>query len=425
MAVSKRLRYEILRRDSHTCRYCGATAPDVPLRVDHVTPVALGGTDTPDNLVTSCEPCNSGKSSATVDSAVVAAVTDDALRWAEAMRQAAADLAEQQKPKLAYRAAFESAWNGWTYENNGKKRTFNLDPEWKSSLDRFREAGLPVEVLPDIVDKAMANKTVLPDNLFRYCCGIAWRMISDLQDRAKVIVGGSPRPTAPVDSIIQAAMDVWAADAGDDANEETRQSLFASAQVHREADVDPHRLVEAAQYAAWFGLTGIGDAITALEHDSVLAKWQSAWHTSTGEYASDEQIARVKERVEALLAAGVYYGRLEKAAVYAGAQRSTFLHFGLTDEESAVAGGSAIGAKAMEIWSRSYFSAAGRWPSADERAAFTESIRRIGRDGDTWIADIYPAAAAAGAYQDPDIGTCITRHLSVFEAAARPLAPAA
>jgi 5-methylcytosine-specific restriction endonuclease McrA len=67
MAVSKRLRYEILRRDNHTCKYCGATAPTVPLRVDHVTPVALGGTDTPDNLVTSCEPCNSGKSSSTVD----------------------------------------------------------------------------------------------------------------------------------------------------------------------------------------------------------------------------------------------------------------------------------------------------------------------------------------------------------------------
>jgi hypothetical protein len=63
MAVSKRLRYEILRRDSYTCRYCGASAPDVPLRVDHVTPVALGGADHPSNLVTSCEDCNSGKSS--------------------------------------------------------------------------------------------------------------------------------------------------------------------------------------------------------------------------------------------------------------------------------------------------------------------------------------------------------------------------
>jgi hypothetical protein len=72
MAVSKRLRFEIFRRDSHTCRYCGATAPGTPLRVDHIVPVALGGTDHPSNLVTSCEPCNSGKTS-TLDGQVAEA----------------------------------------------------------------------------------------------------------------------------------------------------------------------------------------------------------------------------------------------------------------------------------------------------------------------------------------------------------------
>lgn len=66
MAVSKRLRFEILRRDNHTCRYCGASAPATPLRVDHVVPAALGGSDHPSNLVTSCEPCNSGKTSTIV-----------------------------------------------------------------------------------------------------------------------------------------------------------------------------------------------------------------------------------------------------------------------------------------------------------------------------------------------------------------------
>lgn len=28
MAVSKRTRYEVLRRDNHACRYCGARAPE-------------------------------------------------------------------------------------------------------------------------------------------------------------------------------------------------------------------------------------------------------------------------------------------------------------------------------------------------------------------------------------------------------------
>lgn len=45
MAVSTRLRYEILRRDNHQCRYCGGTAPDVKLTIDHVIPETLGGND--------------------------------------------------------------------------------------------------------------------------------------------------------------------------------------------------------------------------------------------------------------------------------------------------------------------------------------------------------------------------------------------
>src|SRR5690242_2374425 len=88
MAIPKRLRYEILRRDNHACRYCGAAAPDVKLTVDHVVPVALGGTDEPSNLVTACEPCNTGKSASTPDAPVVDDVAADALRWSRAMAQA-------------------------------------------------------------------------------------------------------------------------------------------------------------------------------------------------------------------------------------------------------------------------------------------------------------------------------------------------
>lgn len=34
MAVSKRTRFEVLRRDGHRCRYCGAGAEDAALTVD-------------------------------------------------------------------------------------------------------------------------------------------------------------------------------------------------------------------------------------------------------------------------------------------------------------------------------------------------------------------------------------------------------
>ncbi|MEV7815591.1 MULTISPECIES: HNH endonuclease [Streptomyces] len=72
MTVSKRKRFEVLRRDGFRCRYCGAAASAAELEVDHVTPVALGGTDELDDLVTSCGPCNDGKASTAPDEPVKA-----------------------------------------------------------------------------------------------------------------------------------------------------------------------------------------------------------------------------------------------------------------------------------------------------------------------------------------------------------------
>lgn len=58
MAVSRRLRFEILRRDSHTCRYCGKSFPPRDLRVDHLMPQSRGGGDDPSNLAAACDLCN-------------------------------------------------------------------------------------------------------------------------------------------------------------------------------------------------------------------------------------------------------------------------------------------------------------------------------------------------------------------------------
>lgn len=59
--LTKKIRFEVFKRDSFTCQYCGRMAPDVVLEVDHIVPVADGGTNDIMNLVTSCHDCNSGK----------------------------------------------------------------------------------------------------------------------------------------------------------------------------------------------------------------------------------------------------------------------------------------------------------------------------------------------------------------------------
>lgn len=61
--LSKRVRFEVFKRDNFTCQYCGAKAPDVILEVDHIKPVKEDGTNEIMNLITSCFDCNRGKSS--------------------------------------------------------------------------------------------------------------------------------------------------------------------------------------------------------------------------------------------------------------------------------------------------------------------------------------------------------------------------
>lgn len=67
MGLSKKLRFEVLKRDSFKCQYCGAEAPGVLLHVDHIHPKSKGGKNDLTNLLTSCAPCNMGKGARTLD----------------------------------------------------------------------------------------------------------------------------------------------------------------------------------------------------------------------------------------------------------------------------------------------------------------------------------------------------------------------
>lgn len=186
MAVSKRLRFEILRRDNHQCRYCGAKAPDAVLRVDHVVPVALGGSDDPSNLVAACEPCNTGKSSVPVDAPLVADVKADALRWARAMEIVATGRAVAREEAALLHDAFYDWWKAWTYTNwRGEKITVDLPNDYKRSVDQFIAAGLTEDDLYELIEVAMTAKT---NDEWKYFCGCCWRRIKEAQEHAAAIV---------------------------------------------------------------------------------------------------------------------------------------------------------------------------------------------------------------------------------------------
>lgn len=56
-------RFDVFQRDRFTCRYCGKTPGETELQIDHILPIASGGSNSVLNLITSCRLCNAGKGS--------------------------------------------------------------------------------------------------------------------------------------------------------------------------------------------------------------------------------------------------------------------------------------------------------------------------------------------------------------------------
>lgn len=167
--ISKRVRFEIFKRDGFACQYCGATPPAVVLEVDHIEAVANGGSNDPDNLITACYPCNRGKS------AVPLSVVPQSLA------EKAAETAEREEQLRAYQAVLQAkrerleddVWRvieAWTGEDSTSHERFN-------SIKRFIER-LGVDAVLDAVDITLAASIRSERRQFLYLCKVCWNKVS-------------------------------------------------------------------------------------------------------------------------------------------------------------------------------------------------------------------------------------------------------
>lgn len=178
-AISKRLRYEALRRDRFACRYCGLKATEgTELVVDHVVPRALGGETVLDNLAAACQPCNAGKTSTVPDDAVVAAVAADTERLRQIDERVRA-----RKPRQDMYAGFEQEIDAFTYEWNRWEPPAPMGDSPSKSLRVWFLKGATLEFLNACAEIAW-NKPLPPGERWRYFCGVVWRSLEQ-QEQAK------------------------------------------------------------------------------------------------------------------------------------------------------------------------------------------------------------------------------------------------
>lgn len=174
MAVSKRTRYEVLKRDNYTCRYCRSA--ENPITVDHVVPIALGGTDEPSNLVAACRDCNYGKASAAPDGTLVDDVKQDAFRWAQAMKLAIEHQLTRQGERDQYFGEFVYAWEKWM--------SSDLYGDWETTVNSWWRDGVPEEFFKDAIFITAGKRYIDAYSKMQYVAGIVRNKMQDAREKA-------------------------------------------------------------------------------------------------------------------------------------------------------------------------------------------------------------------------------------------------
>lgn len=172
-SISKKIRFDIFKRDSFSCQYCGATPPNVVLEVDHITPVCSGGENNEDNLITSCFDCNRGKAGSQLSDVP------------KSLKIKAGEIKEQEEQIKAYNKILMGK------SLRLKQELWDIISELESdenidSYDKKRTASIKIFLnkLPfhDVIEAAEITNSrfnYITARAFRYFCAICWNKLKE------------------------------------------------------------------------------------------------------------------------------------------------------------------------------------------------------------------------------------------------------
>jgi len=176
--ISKKLRFEIFKRDSFTCGYCGRTPPGVVLEIDHIKPFSKGGDCDINNYLTSCFDCNRGKGARNLT-----AIPKPLSENMEALHEKESQIKEYQKfiKSIRRREAKQINQIAKIYSDN--IGDYELSEVFKqNSLKKFIRL-LPLHEVEDAMYIALDNVTS-NEGIIKYFCGVCWNGIRGDSDNA-------------------------------------------------------------------------------------------------------------------------------------------------------------------------------------------------------------------------------------------------
>lgn len=168
MAIGKKVRFEVFKRDGFCCVYCGSSPAESELEVDHIIPKCKGGSDDIANLATSCFKCNRGKSGTQLTSV-------KSSQLSERNSNIATRLAMAQSERIK---AVEEFTRHFSWLISEIERT------WKTRLSFAKERSVKTFLRKldamDVMDSAeVANQKRKGEDRWKYFCGICWNKIRE------------------------------------------------------------------------------------------------------------------------------------------------------------------------------------------------------------------------------------------------------
>jgi hypothetical protein len=175
--ISKKTRFEVFKRDGFKCMYCGAHPPGATLEVDHIKPVADGGSNRMDNLITSCFSCNRGKAANSLDNVPVSLAEK-----AEAVKEREAQIKGYEKAMSAKRERLDD--QAQEIVTRFLKHPDNAPLDWMNSLRMFIDK-LGFHEVDEAMDIALGKGWRYSDSkTWKYFCGICWNKLRRLEGTA-------------------------------------------------------------------------------------------------------------------------------------------------------------------------------------------------------------------------------------------------